>query len=375
MAPHDDHRYRERLLEELYSVFGDMGAQGRSADYLSRVLCLPLDAVNEIAASFVVDGFVKRVATQDGIGYVLTYSGARYFATKVLGVSGVLEKTLSADAIETLVSHLWSHARGPVLKTILGAAFRTDRYPVFKRATEYRLRQVIVDHNQPFRSAYLARLANEFVLRLKSSPDRDSQNDLANLSRVLRRDGFLDTNREPGSDPSDVEDAGRSSGLSKLEARLRELTRSPDRAKRGYDFEELLVSMFDMFGLAPRRPYRVTGGQFDGAFELDGRHFLLEAKWTQQPASHKELSFFVTKVSQQSLGPHGLFVSMSGFSSETVRVWEARGGCPVMLADGSDIVLVLEGRIDLRQLLRAKIRAASQEGRILLHASTLVAGA
>ena len=115
--------------------------------------------------------------------------------------------------------------------------------------------------------------------------------------------------------------------------------------------------------MRPRRPYRVKAGQFDGAFMLDGRHFLLEAKWTSEPVSNKELSFFITNVSQQSLSPQGLFVSIGGFSTDAVRVWEGRGGCPVVLADGSDVMLVLEGRIDLRDLLREKIRVASQDGR------------
>jgi len=129
--------------------------------------------------------------------------------------------------------------------------------------------------------------------------------------------------------------------------------------------------LFQRFGLNPRRPYRVKGGQFDGAFVLDSRHYLLEAKWTNDRVSNKELSFFITKVSQQSLGPHGLFISAGGFSREAVEFWQGRGACPVLLAEG-DVSLVLEGRIGLSDLLREKIRAASQEGVLLRRARDIL---
>ncbi len=57
----------------------------------------------------------------------------------------------------------------------------------------------------------------------------------------------------------------------------------------------------------------------------------------------------------------GLFLSMSGFSPEALQRLH---GPPLsfILMDGSDLVAVLEGRIDLTSLLIAKRRHASQTG-------------
>ena len=368
MMAQDQHRYRVQFLEELYSVFGDLGASGRSSDYLSRSLALPVDSIDQIAAVMMADGLIRKVESAQGAGYVLTSEGARYFATRALGVgSEALEKTLSATAIEALVAYAWK-LRGPGLKAMLTTALRTNRYPTFSRTTENNLRRLFSDFNQPYRSAYLTRFVNEAL-----HPSRPAS-ESADLRAVLRSESLLGSAKELEENRSSYEGERQKNGLVELERRFRSISEITDPAQRGYAFEDLLVSLFQTFGLNPRQPYRVTGGQFDGAFLLDGRHYLLEAKWTSERVSNKELSFFITKVMQQSLGPHGLFVSTAGFSTEAVRFWQGRGACPVVLAEGADVMLVLEGRIGLPELLREKIRAASQEGRILRSAQEILAG-
>jgi hypothetical protein len=99
---------------------------------------------------------------------------------------------------------------------------------------------------------------------------------------------------------------------------------------------------------------------------LDGRHFLLETRWRNEPASVGDLSFFATKVDDKGLGACGLFISMAGFSDEAISQVEGRPKCPVILAVAEDIVAVVESRIGLVDLLRAKVRLASEEGRILV---------
>ena len=99
-------------------------------------------------------------------------------------------------------------------------------------------------------------------------------------------------------------------------------------------------------------------------FEFEGKHFLVESKWTEQRVSNKELSFFITKVSQLQPNPIGLFITSSDFSEEAIRYWESAKDCTVILVDGYDLTLVLEGRIELPHLLQEKVRAASQEGKM-----------
>jgi len=144
MAAESVHPHRVRFLEELYSTFGDLGASGRSTDYLSRSLALPVQSIDQIAGALVADGLIRQAASSEGTGYVLTTKGAVHFGTRILTVSAhTLQRTLSATAIETLVSHAW-RLRGPTLKTMLRTAFRTDRHPAFKRTTEHSLRHLLL---------------------------------------------------------------------------------------------------------------------------------------------------------------------------------------------------------------------------------------
>jgi hypothetical protein len=47
---------------------------------------------------------------------------------------------------------------------------------------------------------------------------------------------------------------------------------------RGRAFESFLNDLFAAYGLSPRNPFRLTGEQIDGSFELGQDTYLLEAK-------------------------------------------------------------------------------------------------
>lgn len=87
------------------------------------------------------------------------------------------------------------------------------------------------------------------------------------------------------------EDAGGLSKSDLLEDKLVSLKKeyekmltATDPHKRGYDFEKWLVSLFDAFNLKPRASYKTDLDQIDGSFELDGKEYLLEAKWLGKEA-------------------------------------------------------------------------------------------
>lgn len=61
----------------------------------------------------------------------------------------------------------------------------------------------------------------------------------------------------------------------------------------------------------------------------------------------------------------GLVVSVAGFRSEVLT--EAAGLLNLVLMDGQDLALILEGRISLREALRLKLDRAAQQG-ILFYA-------
>jgi hypothetical protein len=144
--------------------------------------------------------------------------------------------------------------------------------------------------------------------------------------------------------------------------------------QRGYALERLLRDLFDAFDLDPRSSFRVVsaGDQIDGGFTIDGAHFIVEAKFEQAPSDRGALDGFSVKVEMRADITQGLFVAIAGFQLSAVERHSHKGS-PMILMTGEDLFLVLDGRIDLRELLRRKIRHAAMTGEILFTASAILA--
>jgi hypothetical protein len=147
-----------------------------------------------------------------------------------------------------------------------------------------------------------------------------------------------------------------------------------DAQPRGFALDELLRDLFDAFDLDPKASFKVTGEQIDGGFTLDNEHFLIEAKWESKPADRASLDVFAAKVRRRSDNTLGLFVAISGFHPNAVAAHSGERSTLVLM-DGSDVYAVLDKRIDLRELLRRKRRCAAMQGRIMITATEILAGA
>lgn len=143
------------------------------------------------------------------------------------------------------------------------------------------------------------------------------------------------------------------------------LISNDDPQGRGFKFEKLLKDLFEIFDLDPKASFRLTGEQIDGAFTFENTDFLLEAKWTKGLISIDDLDAFAGKLSRKLENTLGLFISINGFSDDAIKAHTA-GRKLVILMDGSDLMAVLEERIDLIELLYRKKRCASQTGNIYL---------
>jgi hypothetical protein len=176
-------------------------------------------------------------------------------------------------------------------------------------------------------------------------------------------------------DASKVEAAERratTQRLAELMARYLELMKMTPQ-QRGFALERLLRDLFDTFDLDPRASFRVTGEQIDGGFTIDGMHFVLEAKWEKAPADRAALDTFHAKVERRADITQGLFVAIEGFEPTAVEL-HSRRGSHLILMNGADLYAALESRIDLRELLRRKLRHAAMTGDILYTAGEILAG-
>jgi hypothetical protein len=79
----------------------------------------------------------------------------------------------------------------------------------------------------------------------------------------------------------------------------------------------------------------------------------------------KELDAFSGKITRKLENTLGLFLAINGFAEAGIDAHSTVR--PVMiLMDGSDLMAVLEGRVDLLELLLRKRRHAAETGRIFL---------
>lgn len=153
--------------------------------------------------------------------------------------------------------------------------------------------------------------------------------------------------------------------LDKLKVEFYLLTASDNPQERGFKLEKVLKGLFDLFDLDPKASFRIMGEQIDGAFSFEGTDYLIEAKWQKEPVAARDLDGMAGKLSRKLDNTLGLFLSINGFSDDAVKT-HSSGRRLVILMDGSDLIAVLEGRIDLVQLLLRKRRKASETGNIYL---------
>jgi len=168
-----------------------------------------------------------------------------------------------------------------------------------------------------------------------------------------------------------VQAAGRSELLIKLEElknNLYALWQQDDRKQAGFELEKILNNLFDLFKLNAHGPFRVTGEQIDGSFELDNEIYLIEAKWVAERISEAPLLVFRGKIEGKSSMTRGVFISLSGYTEGAIEAI-TRGKQPnFFLMDGYDLTVVLERQISLDKLLRSKLRQLAEKGKVFVSA-------
>lgn len=145
-----------------------------------------------------------------------------------------------------------------------------------------------------------------------------------------------------------------------------------EATKRGYDLEELLAKLFELSGISYRRPYKAGTQQIDGHFNYKGFDYLVEAKWHSHSPSATELESLKSRVVKKFEGTRGLFVSMAPFRDQVISDFTSGTRSNILLMDGYDLVLILEGRISLSEALDVKIEKAAQEGTVFFSLRNLL---
>lgn len=127
--------------------------------------------------------------------------------------------------------------------------------------------------------------------------------------------------------------------------------------KRGLMLEQLMNMLFNVYDIALMESFRRNEGgeQIDGAFKLDGWHYLVEMKWTSQLSDMKQLDSLYGKVARSGRQTMGMFVSIGGWSSHVIPLMKQHPDKTIFLMDGFDLRMVLTKEISLIDILRKKI--------------------
>lgn len=233
------------------------------------------------------------------------------------------------------------------------------------------LRATLERESGRFCPLLLAVVQNGLVYRMKKDPV--SREDIEELNGIVLRVGykipelhdseFLMQLPRRGRAKEAVADAPDPRAFADLKERLIAL-QPLEPVKRGFAFEQLLSQLFDLYGLAPRGSFRNTGEQIDGSFNLDREIYLLEARWRNEMAANSDLLTFSGKVAGKAEWARGLFVSYSGFSQDGLLGFGQGRRTNIIGLDGLDLYHVFSGTLDLREVLRRKMRRAAETNRV-----------
>jgi hypothetical protein len=135
-----------------------------------------------------------------------------------------------------------------------------------------------------------------------------------------------------------------------------------DPQSRGYSLEDLLVELFGLNEVRYRPPYKTETEQIDGCFTFKGFDYLVEARWRQAMPKEGDLGILKNKVDKKITSTRGVFFSIIGFRPEVVAEFTRGTTSNILLFDGEDLSLILEGHVSLFDALDYKIQKAAQEG-------------
>lgn len=163
----------------------------------------------------------------------------------------------------------------------------------------------------------------------------------------------------PVAAPQPTSSATSTEIAAKLKEQLMEVSRLEPHP-RGTAYERFLKALFDANGLRGRSSFSLVGEQIDGSFELSGKTYLLEAKWTAPRIGATELHAFNGKIQNKATWSRGLFVSESGFTDEGLDAFG--GGKCVVCMEGLDIYEMLDRALSFSDVMARKVRRAAETG-------------
>jgi hypothetical protein len=136
-----------------------------------------------------------------------------------------------------------------------------------------------------------------------------------------------------------------------------DLAVSNDPHRRGFLLQDLLNRLFDLHQIPVTKSFtRNEGGeQIDGAFRMEGWHYLVECRWRKKFDDIRNLDGLQGQVGRSGRQVLGLYLSINGWSDNVPSLLKQNPYKSIILMDGYDLRVVLSRQADLRELILAKV--------------------
>lgn len=138
--------------------------------------------------------------------------------------------------------------------------------------------------------------------------------------------------------------------------------------QRGFGFEKLLNEIFDERHVLITNSYRTAENsqQIDGAIEINGKIFLLEAKWEKsETLAASKLYSFLGKINSKLEGTLGIFISYNTLSENFIT--SVRQGLKqncIIIHGGDNIRDIIECNLNIEEFVWYCYRESSTKGRV-----------
>ena len=267
----------------------------------------------------------------------------------------------------------------PLFDMFARAGIPEDTYLKYEREPKFKIARFLLgeleksgDDGYLLQRRLLTELCKLRNVTDKDVPDRDAG--LAALQRLKESAGAHDlgvkeeerANKRRTTDADQVVQQARERDrrLGELSSAFSMMASSSEAQARGYGLEDLLKELFALYEIRYRKSYRADGEQIDGFFAFGGFDYLVEARWRKTKPTLPDLLAFKGKVERKIESTRGMVVSIIGFDADVVQRLREAGPANLILLDGYDLTLILEGRVSLIDGLQAKIEHAAQEGNV-----------
>lgn len=136
-----------------------------------------------------------------------------------------------------------------------------------------------------------------------------------------------------------------------------------DQQRRGFLLQDLLNRAFSLYEVPVQRSFQRNEGaeQIDGAFKLEGWHYLVECRWRHKLADIRELDGLLGQVGRSGKQTMGLFLSINGWSENVPKLLKQNSEKSIILMDGYDLRTALAMPLDLRAFMIAKVAKLNLE--------------